>query len=339
MAINPKSLVGKLDDGCQKALERAAGGTLARTNFNVEIEHWLLELLALQDGDLVNILSRYQIEIGSLRASLERAIASLKTGNSRAPGLSPNIVTLASQAWLVGSIDLGASRVRSGHLLLALLDDEALSLTVREAAGELRHIPVEELKREFTAATAGSSEARTAAAAPPALPAVDLKALFNKLHGACRTALEQAAGLTLSRATFTVEIEHWLLKLLEIQDGDLAKILPHYHVDIDRLTADLTQTIDGFKTGNVGAPLLDRTLVSLATQAWLIGSIELDARRVRSGHLLLALLGNGSPSTVREASGQLARIPAGELKRDFARVTADSLEARIAALVEASAGS
>ena len=55
--------------------------------------------------------------------------------------------------------------------------------------------------------------------------------------------------------------------------------------------------------------------------------------RICSGHFLLALLGNEASSTVGEAPGQLEQIPAAELKRDFAIATADSSEARIAALV------
>ena len=152
MAIDLKSLVGKLDDACRKTLEQAAGLTLSRTNYNVEIEHWLIKLLEIQDSDLAKILPRYEVDIGRLTADLTRAIDRFKTGNGRAPALSPNIVTLASQAWLLASIDLGAAQVRSGHLLLALLTDETLSMAVREAAGQLSRIPAEGLKRDFEVA-------------------------------------------------------------------------------------------------------------------------------------------------------------------------------------------
>jgi type VI secretion system protein VasG len=176
MAIDLRSLVGKLDEPCRKALDNAAGLTLSRTNFNVEIEHWLLKLLEIPDGDLAKILPRYQVDIGRLTGDLNRAVDRFKTGNGRTPGLSPNIVELASKAWLAGSIDLGASQVRSGHLLLALLSDETLSMAVREAAGQLARIPAESLKRDFAAATEGSAEARAAApaaaAGAPGAPAV-----------------------------------------------------------------------------------------------------------------------------------------------------------------------
>ena len=41
--LDIRALVGKLDEQCRRALEAAAGFTLSRSHYNVEIEHWLLE--------------------------------------------------------------------------------------------------------------------------------------------------------------------------------------------------------------------------------------------------------------------------------------------------------
>ena len=38
-AVDLKSLVGRLNETCRRALEAAAGLTLSRTHYNVEIEH------------------------------------------------------------------------------------------------------------------------------------------------------------------------------------------------------------------------------------------------------------------------------------------------------------
>ena len=51
-AVNLKSLVGKLNPLCRRTLEGAAGMCLSRTNYNVEVEHWLLKLLEPADSDL-----------------------------------------------------------------------------------------------------------------------------------------------------------------------------------------------------------------------------------------------------------------------------------------------
>jgi len=66
----------------------------------------------------------------------------------------------------------------------------------------------------------------------------NLKAWWTDLNTTCRRALEGAAGLCLSRTHYNVEIEHWLLKLLEVADGDLPRILRHYEIDVSRVTRD-----------------------------------------------------------------------------------------------------
>ncbi len=169
-AVDLKALIGRLDEPCRKALEAAAGLTLSRTHYNVEIEHWLLKLADAADGDVAAILRHYEIDRGRLLADLNRALDRMKTGNARAPSLSPEVVELAKEAWLMASVEHNLARLRSGHLLWALLADEALARRARDASGQLLRIPAEALKRDFAAVTADSSEAAGAATAPESAP-------------------------------------------------------------------------------------------------------------------------------------------------------------------------
>ena len=50
MNVNFKSLIGKMNDITRGALEGAAGLCLSRTNYNIEIEHFLTKLLDTQDS-------------------------------------------------------------------------------------------------------------------------------------------------------------------------------------------------------------------------------------------------------------------------------------------------
>ena len=64
---------------------------------------------------------------------------------------------------------------------------------------------------------------------------LDLRTLIGKLNGTTRNALEAATGLCLSRTHYDVEIEHWLVKLVEPSDTDIEAIFQHYDVDLARL--------------------------------------------------------------------------------------------------------
>ncbi len=161
-AIDLKSLIARLNDTCRRALEGAAGMTLSRTHYNVEIEHVLLGLVDRTDTDVAAILRHWEIETARLLTDLNRSLERMKTGNSRAPSLSPEIVDMIKQAWLLASLEQGATRVRSGHLLWALLADETLSRRARDASGQFARIQPDLLKRDYATVCANSAEAAAA---------------------------------------------------------------------------------------------------------------------------------------------------------------------------------
>ncbi|HET6961885.1 MAG TPA: type VI secretion system ATPase TssH, partial [Terriglobia bacterium] len=172
MKVNLKALIGRLNDPCRSALEGAAGLCLSRTNYDVEIEHLLLKLMEAADSDLARILRQYEIDPSRLSKDITRALDRLKTGNSRTPALSPRIPQLVEDAWLLASVDFGASKIRSGHLVLALLANEDLSRLAREVSKEFANVSVESLRKNLADITAGTAEDKAAVAlgAPSAGP-------------------------------------------------------------------------------------------------------------------------------------------------------------------------
>ncbi|MEA2632170.1 MAG: type secretion system protein VasG, partial [Chloroflexota bacterium] len=135
---------------------------------------------------------------------------------------------------------------------------------------------------------------------------LDSGSLIKKLNKTCLDALQAAAGLCLSRTNPSVEIEHWLLKLAEARDTDLARLFRHYEVDPSRLQGDLTRAIDRFRTGNARTPVLSTQIDELIREAWILASVQYRATRIRSGMLLLALLSHDELGRLaREASREL----------------------------------
>jgi type VI secretion system protein VasG len=147
VAIDLKSLINKLNPVCQRALEAAAGLCLSRTNFTVEIEHWLVKLLEQPGNDINLLLREFEVDRASLLADLTRAIDQLKTGNSRPPLLSPEVCGLIKQGWMIASVDHNEQRVRSAWLLVALLSDELLTPRALAASDQLRLMAPDVLAR------------------------------------------------------------------------------------------------------------------------------------------------------------------------------------------------
>ena len=119
---------------------------------------------------------------------------------------------------------------------------------------------------------------------------VELKPLFARLNAACSTALESAAGLTLARNHYEIAVEHLLRRLLATTDSDIAAILSHFEIDVQRLSTQLDDELSRLKSGNPGRPVLAGLLTEWVQESWLVASITLGRTRIGSGAMLLALL-------------------------------------------------
>ena len=166
--IDLKSLIGKLNFPCREALQEAAGFALSRSHYNIEIEHWFLKLLDIRDSDLSACLKHYGIDPAALASDLNKVLDKLKTGANRAPALSPQVVQLGREAWLLASLAGQAPAIRSGHLLAALVSDDSLSLLARDASRQLGAIPAEALRKTLGVVTANTGESAAATGATPA---------------------------------------------------------------------------------------------------------------------------------------------------------------------------
>jgi type VI secretion system protein VasG len=198
VAVDLKSLVGRLNELCRRQVEAAAGMTLSRSHYNVEIEHLLLKLVEAQGGDVETILRKTGVDAGRVAMELTRALDRFRTGNSRAPALSPDIVAWLKEAWLIASLEGGAAKIRSGHLLAALLGDETLSRSVRDSVPTLMAVSAEAVRKNLAQLTEGSAEAAMAESltatpsAPGQMPTGEAARMGGPLEQYCTDLTAQA---------------------------------------------------------------------------------------------------------------------------------------------------
>lgn len=182
-----KPLIAKLNVTCRTALERAAERCMRQTHFAVEIEHLLVELAADTTSDVAAALSAYGVDQQRLIGDLEQCLTRLKSGNTRTPALSDQLVTVLVAAWTTASIDLGLTRIRSGCILRAVLENDGSRGLLLASAAEAARIPRHRLADDLPEIMRVSREEvqiKTAAAAqnggedgnagkPAATPALD----------------------------------------------------------------------------------------------------------------------------------------------------------------------
>ena len=157
ITVELKPLVGRLNPYTKRSLETAAGLCVSRTHYEVTIEHVLLAMVDDVEHDLQMILRHAGVESARLERELQREVEARKTGNTGRPVFSPALIEWISSAWLIGSVELGLTEIRSGLLVTALLAGRS-----RFGGGRymdvLEDVNVEELRRRLPDVVAGSRE-------------------------------------------------------------------------------------------------------------------------------------------------------------------------------------
>ena len=148
---DPRLLFGKLNAVCRKALDNAVGLCSSRSHFVIEVEHWLLKLLEAPNGDLPALFRHYKLDAAAVTKELEAALGTFKTGNGSRPDLAPNLQDWLRDAWMIASVECGATFVRSGHLFAALLADRTLKLRISSSSMTLARLPGETVQKEVKA--------------------------------------------------------------------------------------------------------------------------------------------------------------------------------------------
>jgi type VI secretion system protein VasG len=167
MDINLKTLIGKLNDTSRAAATRAAGICVGFGQYEVDIEHLFLALLEQPASDFVVAARASGISLTALETDLRKEVERLPGGSGRTPVFSRHLPVLFEHAWLIASLGRAApgqeQRIRSGHLLLALLAEPGLAQLAQRASSCFMDFPLDRLKHDFDKFTRGSSEATAAA--------------------------------------------------------------------------------------------------------------------------------------------------------------------------------
>ncbi|RZG66888.1 type VI secretion system ATPase TssH [Acinetobacter bouvetii] len=153
-----KILITKLSAQSRLSLEKSANTCISQQNYEIEIEHFLLELLLQKnDNDIQILINKYNVPKDDLIRDLTESIAQLPKGNTRTPIFAKSIVRLLEQAWLLASAEQNPI-IRSGHLITALLTAQDLYQIAARASSLFDLFPIDTIKHTFIDSCQSSSE-------------------------------------------------------------------------------------------------------------------------------------------------------------------------------------
>jgi type VI secretion system protein VasG len=161
--------------------------------------------------------------------------------------------------------------------------------------------------------------------------AYNMRALIGKMNPSARTVLSEATNLANASTHSTIDLQHYLARLVEADNTDATRILRHYGVDTSKFAREITVAMDKLKRGS-SSVAMSEAILKMLRESWAIGSIEYGSREIRTGLTLLALASDEDLSQrVRGFSKEFAKIDPELLRKDFAEILHGSPEEESAA--------
>lgn len=194
MAIIRKNLFGKLDNTLFKSIESATTLCKLRGNPYVELVHWVNQLWHHDDNDFKHIVRYFQIDAETIERGIAQTLARLPTGATSISDFSYHIELAIERAWICASLECLEGRIRSGHLLLAMLTNMELRRVLLGMAPGLEKVALDVLSSELNFITRESPEASE--------DATDGSASYGgEMPGEASQALSAKQGATLAQYT------------------------------------------------------------------------------------------------------------------------------------------
>jgi type VI secretion system protein VasG len=161
--ITRAALFGKLNQVGYKAIEAATVFCKMRGNPNVELVHWIHQILQLRDSDLHRIIKQFNVNPSVLAADITDSLDKLPRGSTSMTDLSSHVEEAVERGWVVATLVFGESQVRTGYLIAAILQTRGLKNALVGVSGEFNKLKYETLTDRFDEVCEGSPEAQLGA--------------------------------------------------------------------------------------------------------------------------------------------------------------------------------
>ncbi|WP_414441635.1 type VI secretion system ATPase TssH [Burkholderia sp. 22PA0106] len=156
--ISRGALFGKLNALAYRGIESATVFCKLRGNPDVELAHWLHQILQLQDSDLHRIVRHFDVNPSNLARDLSVALDRLPRGSTSISDLSADVEEAVERGWVFATLMFGESQVRTGYLLVGLLRTRHLRHALQALSAEFAKLKPEALADGFAQIVAGSPE-------------------------------------------------------------------------------------------------------------------------------------------------------------------------------------
>lgn len=156
--ISLETVAGKLNRVGYEAFIQALRQAKTAGNRNLELAHWLHQVLQAERTDLGLTLDHFKLDRGRLGADTLAAINGFRKNESEMPGVANTMVDLLDRGWHYATLFFGEMQIRTGHVLLAALKSMDLRRALVTISPEFQKINGDTLAAEHRSIWSGSVE-------------------------------------------------------------------------------------------------------------------------------------------------------------------------------------
>jgi len=161
--ISRETLFGKLNPIAYQSIEGATVFCKMRGNPYVELVHWVAQLVQVQGTDLEAIIRHYQLETSTLARDITTALDRLPRGSTSIVDFSEHIESAIKNGWLYGTLMFGQAQVRTGFLVIGMLQIKHLASALSSISRQFDRIKIDDLAENFEQLCGATQEARLGA--------------------------------------------------------------------------------------------------------------------------------------------------------------------------------
>ncbi|WP_420857753.1 type VI secretion system ATPase TssH [Marivivens marinus] len=156
--ISIEKYAGKMNRAGYDAFIQGMRHARTERNRYVDIPHFLFNAVSNQNADISVTLNGLGLDRGRVLKDIDQAMAALDKNVTETPGISETLADALNHAWTYATLLFGEAQIRTGHVLVALLNDQNLKRAVLRCSKEFDKISVDQLSAEARTLWADSEE-------------------------------------------------------------------------------------------------------------------------------------------------------------------------------------
>jgi type VI secretion system protein VasG len=156
--ISVEAVAGKLNRVGYEAFILALRQAKAAGNRNIELGHWLYQLLQRERTDIALTADHFKLNRAKLLSDATAVVNDFRKNETEMPGISNQVADALDRGWHYATLLFGETQIRTGHLLVAMLKSIELRRALLGMSQEFTRIPVDEVSVSHRSMWAGSDE-------------------------------------------------------------------------------------------------------------------------------------------------------------------------------------